>query len=63
MLELDLVLSRYLDRKLDRLTPEEREAFKALLDLSDIELWDLVSGRATPPAGVQGRLVRDLQSL
>jgi len=63
MLELDLVLNRFLDRRLASLTREEREAFKALLELSDIELWDLVSGRATPPGGLQARLLRDLRDL
>ena len=40
LLELDLVLERYL-----RLYPEDA-ALAALLDLPDNDLWDIVSGRS-----------------
>jgi succinate dehydrogenase flavin-adding protein (antitoxin of CptAB toxin-antitoxin module) len=48
MLELDLVLSRFLERHFADLTPPQRAAFKGLLELSDNDLWDLVSGRLRP---------------
>ena len=50
LLELDIVLGRFLDQELDALSPAERDAFKALLELSDNDLWDLVSGRSEPDA-------------
>ena len=40
LLELDLVLARYLDRH-----PEDAE-LKPLLDLPDNDLWDIVIGRS-----------------
>jgi antitoxin CptB len=40
LLELDLVLERYLQRN-----PEDPE-LAALLDLPDNDLWDIVSGRS-----------------
>ncbi|MCU0972456.1 MAG: succinate dehydrogenase assembly factor 2 [Burkholderiales bacterium] len=46
MLELDLMLHRFVDRRLESLTPDELERFKELLDLQDNELWQLLSGRA-----------------
>jgi antitoxin CptB len=45
MLELDLVLQRFLDRHLESLTPEELDGFKALLDREDEDLWQILSGR------------------
>ena len=57
LLELDIVLNRFLDRELGSLSADERQAFKGLLDLSDNDLWDLVSGRAQPGTGAQGRVV------
>jgi antitoxin CptB len=63
LLELDLVLTRFLDTGLAALSSEEREAFKALLDLSDNDLWDLVAGRANPAGGAEGRVVALLRSL
>jgi antitoxin CptB len=63
LLELDLVLARFLDQRLTALSGPEREAFKSLLQRSDNDLWDLVAGRQAPPAGPEGDLVRELQRL
>ena len=46
MLENDLVLARFLDTCADDLTEEDVTALDRLLELSDNELWDLVSGRS-----------------
>ena len=46
MLELDLLLNRFVDRHLATLTPDEMERFKEVLDLQDGDLWQLLSGRA-----------------
>ena len=40
LLELDIVLARYLDRH-----PDDR-ALSELLDLPDNDLWDIVAGRS-----------------
>ena len=40
LLELDLVLERYL-----KTNPDDHSLF-ALLDLPDIELWEIISGRS-----------------
>ena len=45
MLELDLMLHRFIDSRLESLTPDELERFKELLDLQDSELWQVLSGR------------------
>jgi antitoxin CptB len=46
MLENDLVLTRFLDARGATLNDAEAEALTQLLDLSDNELWELISGRA-----------------
>jgi succinate dehydrogenase flavin-adding protein (antitoxin of CptAB toxin-antitoxin module) len=46
LLELDLVLSSFLQRHLDRLRPGELAAFGRLLEEPDNQLLDLVMGRA-----------------
>jgi antitoxin CptB len=63
LLELDLVLSRFLDQRLTALTEPERQAFSSLLQRSDNDLWDLVAGRQTPPAGLEGDLIQELRQL
>jgi succinate dehydrogenase flavin-adding protein (antitoxin of CptAB toxin-antitoxin module) len=61
MLELDLVLSRFLERHFADLPPDQRAAFKALLEHSDSVLWDLVSGRLHPEPGAAAAVVRLLR--
>ncbi len=52
LLELDLVLSRFLDSHWPELAAPDRDAFAALLGLPDNDLWDIVSGRGEHyPAG------------
>jgi succinate dehydrogenase flavin-adding protein (antitoxin of CptAB toxin-antitoxin module) len=63
LLELDLVLARFLERRLEALTPAELEAFKRLLHRSDNDLWDLVAGRSQLPSGLEGQLIRELQQV
>jgi len=45
MLELDLMLHRFVDQYLASLSPEEMERFKKVLELQDNELWQVLSGR------------------
>ena len=53
MLENDLILERFLDRRGDALTEAEVTALDLLLDLPDNDLWDLLSGRAAADAALQ----------
>jgi len=46
LLELDLILERFLDRHLDRLQGEHLASFKTLLDYTDNDLLDLIRARA-----------------
>ena len=46
LLELDIVLGRYLDRHAAQLHGEELERLAELLDMPDNDLWDVVSGRS-----------------
>ena len=46
LLELDLVLERFLARHGSNVGDAELEMLNKLLDTSDHELWDIVSGRS-----------------
>ena len=48
MLENDLVLSRFLARRGATLRGDELAALGELLDLSDNDLWEIISGHAEP---------------
>lgn len=43
LLELDIVLLRFMDRYYNQLNETELQKFDELLSLSDNELWDLIS--------------------
>jgi antitoxin CptB len=45
MLENDLLLARFLDRRGDALSAAEAAALDRALDLPDNELWDLIAQR------------------
>lgn len=47
MLELDIVLARFLEREFARLSPQEVEAFRGLLAYPDTELWGLIQSDKT----------------
>ncbi len=46
LLELDLVLERFLSREAEHLTDEELARFGELLEAEDNDLWDIVNGRS-----------------
>jgi len=48
LLENDLVLEKFLARRAGMLDRERLSALSELLQLSDNELWELVSGRVEP---------------
>jgi antitoxin CptB len=58
MLELDLVLTKFLNRHVERLSSAEMKAFRRLLDYPDNDLWDLVSGKIAPPDAEAAAIIR-----
>jgi antitoxin CptB len=48
MLENDLILTRFLDSCGDRITDAELVALDSMLQLSDNDLWEMLSGRQEP---------------
>jgi antitoxin CptB len=48
--EIDLILGRFADRKLDGLDLNGLDAFERLLDAPDQEVYGWITGLAPPPA-------------
>ena len=63
MLENDLVLSRYLDRCGSHMTDVDASALAQLLEMSDNDLWDLISGRLEPSDSAVAPLVERLKAI
>ena len=61
MRELDVLLSGWLDRRFEQSSAEQQSAFIALLECEDDQLWDWLSGRATPDQTQLAELVRILR--
>jgi antitoxin CptB len=62
MLENDLILARFLDARGDSISEPEIAGLYRLLDLSDGELWDLLSGRQEPDDAAVAPLLRALRA-
>jgi antitoxin CptB len=45
LLELDILLGRFIDAHYARLNEMEKLAFEELLDMPDNPLWDMIAGR------------------
>ena len=57
LLELDVVLTRFLDRHFDSLSAQQRATFNRLLDFPDNDLWDFVTGKQPPPDADTARII------
>lgn len=56
--EMDLLLGRFADAVLPGLGPAELDAFEALIEIPDDDLYAWKTGRETPPHGLDTPLVR-----
>ena len=63
LLENDLILARFLDLRGDAVTEPELIGLDRLLDLSDNELWDLLSGRLEPEDATMRPLLETLRAI
>jgi len=57
LLELDVVLTRFLDRHFETLSPQQRTAFSRLLDYPDNDLWAFVIRKQAPPDTETARII------
>ncbi len=63
MLENDLILERFLDARGEAISDREIAALDRLLELSDNELWDLLSGRQEPEDAAVKPLLETLRAI
>ena len=63
LLELDIVLGRFMEQHYSTLDEPQQIAFDEMLDLPDTELWDWVSGRVSPQSGMDRHAIKVLALL
>ena len=56
--ENDLLLGRFAARNLGGMSPSDLDAFEAILDLPDVDLFDWISGRAPVPPEHDSAMLR-----
>lgn len=62
LLELDIVLQRFMDKHYQQLSETELQQLTTLLDLSDNDLWDMITTRKEPEDASLWPVLRLLQA-
>ena len=63
LLELDIVLGRFIEAQYAQLDETGRQVFEALLDMPDNPLWDMIAGRAEAASGEQQALLERIRAV
>ena len=63
LLELDIVLGRFVEAHYTRLSASEQQTFEAFLDMPDNPLWDMISGRQEAVSDEQAALLVKIKSV
>ena len=59
--ELDFLLNKFLEKKYQYLTAEEKDAFSELLDVQDPMIMDWILNRNTPPTKTMDQVVEKIR--
>jgi antitoxin CptB len=62
MREMDLIFGRFADAEIATLDPAALDAFEALMEEPDPELYKWFSGEAVPPAEVDGAFLAQIRA-
>jgi len=63
MLELDILLERFIGGYYAQLDEGERRVFEDLLDMPDNELWDMIAGRLEATLQEHEALLKKIRSI
>jgi len=63
LLELDIVLGRFIETHYSQLDDEEKRVFEELLDMPDTPLWDMIAGRLESEQGDHQALIEKIRAV
>jgi len=63
LLELDLVLGRFVEQDYAGLDEAQKATFNTLLDMPDTVLWDMIAGRQQAMEGEQQALLEKIRAV
>ncbi len=61
--EMDMLLGRFVESRLDTLNEKDLETFEVILQIPDQDLYKMLVDHAPPPEAVRGPLMDDLIEL
>jgi len=61
LLELDIILGRFIEKNYAGLDEAERQAFEEMLDMPDNPLWDMIAGRQEATHAEQQSLLEKIR--
>ena len=63
LLELDIVLGRFIESHYMQLDENEKQVFEVLLDMPDKPLWDMIAGRQEATHKEQRSLLEKIRAV
>lgn len=63
LLEMDLLLGGFLEKRFSSLNPEQAAAFVELADMEDLELWPLITGKTECKNALQAEVIAMLRDV
>ncbi len=63
LLELDIILSRFVETEYVKLDEAGKQAFEVFLDMPDNPFWDMVSGKIEAESGEQQALLEKIRAV
>ena len=63
LLELDIVLGRFIEQEYAQLDQAGRQAFEELLDMPDNPLWDMIAGKQQAAHSDQQALLERIRAV
>ncbi len=63
MLEMDILLARFVEQRYAQLDASQRQAFDELLELTDTDLWDLIRSEKEPEQARQREVLEWLKQV
>jgi antitoxin CptB len=63
LLELDIVLGRFIETRYGQLGDAEKREFEVMLDMPDNPLWDMIAGRQEAAHGAQQALLEKIRTV
>jgi len=62
LLELDIILERFVNSTYEMLDEREKQVFETLLDMPDNTLWDMIAGRQETEHGEMQVLLEKIRA-